>query len=116
MAEKGKLRKVLGGCLMAAAGVSLLLVVLVAAAVGWGLHANGVADRQADAFCNAVKPGQQIASVLARAHEDSTLKRSFNDGGVYHFYWQGGVFYAGECEVGTAAGRVTAARRVSHDD
>jgi hypothetical protein len=115
MAE-GKARKLLKGCLLVAAGLSLLFVVLVAAAVGWGLHANSVADREANAFCKATQPGESLAELKQRAQADTTMKHSFNEGEVYHFYYQGGVFYAGECEVTTAAGHVASSRVVSHDD
>jgi hypothetical protein len=113
---EGKASKVLKGCLLVAAGLSLLFVVLVAAAVGWGLHANSVADREAKAFCKATRTGESLPALLARAHADTTMKHHFNDGDVYHFYYQGGVFYAGECEVTTAAGRVATSRLVTHDD
>jgi hypothetical protein len=112
----GNARKVLGGCLKVAAGVSLLFVVLVAALVGWGLYANSVADRGAQAFCKATRSGEELAQLTERAHADHSMRKFYNDGDVYHFYWQGGIFYAGECEVSTAAGRVVSARQVTHDD
>lgn len=112
----GKTSKFLRSCLLVAAGLSLLFVVLVAAAIGWGLYANSVADREANAFCKATQPGESLAGLKQRAQADTTMKHSFNEGEVYHFYYQGGVFYAGECEVTTAAGHVTTSRVVSHDD
>jgi hypothetical protein len=115
MAE-GKARKLLKGCLLVAAGLSLLFVVLVAAAVGWGLHANSVADREANAFCKATQPGESLAELEQRAHADTTMKHGFNEGEVYHFYYQGGVFYAAECEVTVSTGRVAKSRIVTHDD
>src|SRR5205085_10213042 len=101
---------------LVAVGLALLFVVVVAAAVGWGLYANSVADRAANAFCQATRPGQALADLKQRAHADTAMKRSFNEGDVYHFHYQGGVFYAGECEVTVAAGRVATARTVTHDD
>jgi len=115
MAE-GKAGKVLKGCLLVAAGLSLLFVVLVGAAIGWGLYTNSVADREANAFCKATRPGESLAELEQRAHADTTMKHGFNEGEVYHFYYQGGVFYAGECEVTTTAGHVTTSRVVRHDD
>jgi hypothetical protein len=113
---EGKAGKVLKGCLLVAAGLSLLFVVLVAAAVGWGLYANRVADRAANAFCQATRAGESLADLKQRARADTAMKTSFNEGDVYHFYYQGGVFYAGECEVTVAAGRVATSRIVTHDD
>src|SRR5690348_869628 len=106
----GALRKVLGGCLLAAAGICLLLALMLAAYVGWGVYANRRAEREAAAFCNAVKPGQDIAIVLERARGDGAPARSAHDGDAYRFWWYGMIFNARECVVTTAAGRVVSAR------
>src|SRR6478735_8500182 len=111
----GALRKELGGCLLAAAGISLLLALMFAAYVVWGVYANRRAERQAAAFCNSAKPGQPIAMVLERARGDGAPTRSAKDGEVYHFWWYGMIFSARECVVTTAAGRVVSAQQVAHD-
>ena len=111
-----RLRKLLSGCLLAAAVISLLIAVMFAAAVGWGIYANDRAEREATAFCSAVKPGQDIAIVLERARGEGAPKRTAKDGEVYRFWWFGMIFNARECEVTTAAGRVVSARQIVQDD
>jgi hypothetical protein len=101
---------------MFAAIVSLCFVLVVAAFVGWGLYANSVADRGAAAFCKATRNGEDLAHLKERAQADHSMRKFYNEGDVYHFYWQGGIFYAGECEVTTASGRVASSRQVTHDD
>jgi hypothetical protein len=112
----GTVRKVLGGCLLAAAGFCVLLIVLFAAYVGWGVYANQRAERQAAAFCSAAKPGQPIALVLERARGEGAPTRSAKDGEVYHFWWYGMIFNARECVVTSAAGRVVSTQQVNHED
>ena len=106
----------LGGCLLAAAAFSLLLVLLFAAYVGWGVYANRRAEREAAAFCTAAKPGQPIALVLERARGEGAPARKAQDGDAYHFWWYGMIFSARECVVTTKAGRVVSAQQVVHED
>ena len=109
-------RKLLVGCLLTCAALALLLVLLFAAFVGWGLYANDRAEKQATAFCRSVRPGEDIARVLERAKGEDPPKRSFQSEQVWHFYWFGMIFNAQECEVTTAGGRVQSARVVAHED
>jgi len=109
--------KLVKGCLMAVAGVSLFIALLFAAYVGWGVYANHRAQRQADAFCEAVRRGDDIMKVEARAKgEDGPRRSGHTSEGVYHYYWYGMIFNSQECEVSTVAGRVSATRRLVQDD
>jgi hypothetical protein len=111
------LNKVLKGCLMAVAGISLLMALLFAAFVGWGVYANHRAESQADAFCRAVHPGEPIAEVEKRAQGTGAPGRSGKDSDeVYHYYWFGMIFTAHECRVATARGRVSSKQRFVQDD
>ena len=102
---------------MAVAGISLLLALLFAAFVGWGVYANHRAESQADAFCRAVRPGEAIADVEKRAQGEDAPRHSGKDSDeVYHYYWYGMIFTAQECRVSTAGGRVTSKRRFVQDD
>jgi hypothetical protein len=111
-----KPRNTLLGCLKVALLLVLLMFLMFAGAVGWGIYANDRMQAEATAFCSAVKPGQDIASVLERARGDGAPSRSSHDGDVYRFHWQGWVFNAHECVVTTAAGRVVSAQHVAHED
>jgi hypothetical protein len=111
-----KARSFLAGCLKVAAGLALVLLLVVAAAVAWSLHANSVADGRAQAFCAASRPGEALAQMLQRAQADATIKQHYDEEGVHHFTWQGGMFYAAECKVKTASGRVVSALRANQDD
>lgn len=108
--------KFLRGCLMVAAGIALLLLLLFAAAVGWGLYANDRAENNATAFCSAARPGQDIAVVLSRARGNGAPARGSHEGDVYRFWWYGWIFNAHQCVVTTAAGRVVSAQHVAQED
>ena len=104
------------GCLLTCAAGALLLVLSFAAYVAWGLYANNRAAAQATAFCQRVKPGEDIARVLERAKGEDPPDRSFQHEGAWHFYWLGMIFNAQECEVAIAGDRVRSARVVAHED
>jgi hypothetical protein len=110
-------KKILIGCLVAAAGFVLLIVVLFAAYVAWGIYANDRAETEARGFCQATRPGEMLEHVLERAKGPNPPDRYGNDSdGVYHFYWYGMIFNAQECAVTTAKGRVVSAQVIAHDD
>jgi len=110
-------KKVLIGCLVAAASFALLMIVLFAAYVGWGIYANDRAETEARAFCQATKPGEELARVLERAKGPNPPRRYGSDSdGVYHFYWYGMIFNAQECAVATKGGRVVSAQVIAHED
>jgi hypothetical protein len=110
-------KKILIGCLVAAASFALLVLVLFAAYVAWGIYANNRAQTQARAFCQATRPGEELAHVLARAKGPNPPDRFGNDSdGTYRFFWFGMIFNAQECEVTTAKGRVLSKQVLAHDD
>ena len=111
------LRRLGKGCLIAMAGFSLLLALLFATYVGWGVYANNRAESQADAFCRTVRPGEAIAEVEKRAQGENAPRRSGKDSDeVYHYFWYGMIFNSQECQVATARGLVTSKKRLVQDD
>ena len=109
-------KKILVGCLVAAASIVLLLVLLFAAYVAWGVYANHRADEQAKAFCAATRPGEDIARVLERAKGADAPRRSGRDGDTYRFWWYGMIFNASECAITTSGGRVVSTQFLEHRD
>ena len=84
-------------------------VVLMAATIAWTVHANGSAEADAQAFCAAIHPGDDVADHLARADRDGGPTRVSPGDQVVGFFFQGGVFNGALCRVTVADGKVASA-------
>jgi hypothetical protein len=63
------------------------------------------ADRTAKAFCDAIKPGSEIASAIEHAKGKKIL---YGSSGAYTFYFPGTMFNKAVCTVSVdQAGKVT---------
>ena len=96
--------------------IILLPVVAFALVVAYTVHANNSADRAARAFCGRITVGSDSDAVLAWSRQDRDLKRVISAKDEHRFMYQGGIFYAGVCQVRVADGKVASTHALSERD
>jgi hypothetical protein len=98
-------------------GALVLVIVLpIAALIGYDLYADNRADKAVALLCESIKPGSNLDAVIAAAARrgDGNRPMPYDDG--FHFVYQAGIFHSRDCVVDSALGKVVAVRIVKNDD
>lgn len=103
--------------LAAVMGALVVVIVLpIAALIGYNLYADSKADKAAALLCGSIKPGSNLDGVTVAAARRGDGNRPMTYDGELHFVYQAGIFHSRDCVVDSELGKVVAVRIVKNDD